>query len=97
MLTLFSDNGSECWNVIYCVVAISVFGQGAINIFHDQKLKQASDSVNKQTCDKFVFNRRQKRFVKRQWDDLHVGDIIKIKNNNLVPADCLILDIKSNI
>ena len=30
----------------------------------------------------------------RPWDDLQVGDIIKIKKNNQAPADCLILDIK---
>jgi magnesium-transporting ATPase (P-type) len=32
--------------------------------------------------------------MRRPWEDFHVGDIIKVKNNNQIPADCLILDIK---
>ena len=47
-------------------------------------------------CEKFVFNRRYKRFLQRPWDDLNVGDIIKIKSGNLIPADSLILDIKQS-
>lgn len=35
--------------------------------------------------------------MKRPWEDLHVGDIIKINKNCQVPADCLILDIKNPI
>ena len=65
-------------------------------MFHDQKLKNASDTVNKLKCEKFVFNRRVKKFQMRPWDDLQVGDILKIKKNNQVPADCLILDIKGS-
>jgi magnesium-transporting ATPase (P-type) len=96
LLAALSSREDECWNIIYCVAAINIIGQAALNLFHDGKLKQASDRVNKLSCDKFVFTRRHKQFQQRPWDELNVGDIIKIKKNNQVPADCLILDIKSN-
>ena len=94
LLVALSQRNDEGWMIIYCVGAINLVGQSSINILQDQKLKQAADSVNKLQCEKFVFNRRQKRFLRRPWEELHVGDIIKVKNNNQVPADCLILDIK---
>lgn len=32
------------------------------------------------------------KFDKAYWQDLHVGDIINININTVVPADCLIID-----
>jgi magnesium-transporting ATPase (P-type) len=94
LLTGLSRRNDEGWNLIYCLAVLNIIGQSFLNLFHDFKLRMAADQVNKLTVDKFIFNRRHKRFMQRQWEDLQVGDIIKIKNGQQLPADCLILDIK---
>ena len=62
LITLSQRESDESWNIIYCVATVNIIGQAALNIFHDAKLRNASDSVNKLSCEKFVFNRRHKRF-----------------------------------
>jgi hypothetical protein len=47
ILTALTKRNDEGWNIIYCVGVINILGQAAINIFLDQKLKQAADSVDK--------------------------------------------------
>ena len=55
ILAVISKRNDECWNIIICVGVISIIGQASINIFQDQRFKIEADSVNKQRCEKFVF------------------------------------------
>ena len=64
-----------------------------MNILADQKLKEAADAVNNKPVEKYVFAKRMRGFQLYDWASIQTGDIIKIKQNQEVPCDCLIMDI----
>ena len=43
--------------------------------------------------ERFVFSKRTKQFKLDNWASIQCGDIIKIKMNQEIPCDALILDI----
>ena len=86
-------NQIDDYNYIIAVTFISLFTRGAINLFHDKKLKEAADGVNQKPVEKFVFNKRRKFFQLLDWTSIQTGDIIKVKQNQEIPCDALILDI----
>ena len=57
--------------------------------FEDYKRHKSDDQENTRQCE--VLNAQIKDFVKRDWRDVRVGQIIKIKSDEYVPADVLIL------
>ena len=64
-----------------------------LNIIYDLKLRSASESINKRPIDKFIFTKKRKTFQTKTWEDIEVGDIIKVDKNMELPADVMILDI----
>lgn len=57
------------------------------------KIKNACKEVNNRPVLKFhVTQKKVKSFSQRTWESLKPGDIIKVKDNEEFPADCLILD-----
>ena len=78
---------------IIATATISVLGTGIMNILADLKLKEAGDSVNNKPIERFVISKRSRRFIISSWADIQCGDIIKIKMNQEIPCDALILDI----
>ena len=83
----------EDYSYIIAVMAASLVTQGTINLLHDSKLREAADAVNQKPVEKFVFNKRRKFFQLLDWTNIYTGDIIKIKQNQEIPCDALILDI----
>lgn len=96
MMTLagFSTQHSEI-SVVYPITLaiISILFTAIINLYKDQRVKKACNNINKKHVEKFVFQKKNKRFQIRTWSNLYSGDIIKIKKNQEFPADCLILDV----
>jgi len=78
---------------IIAVATISFLVTGLMNLLADQKLKEAADSVNNKPVERFVFSKRSSKFTVCNWASIQCGDIIKIKMNQEIPCDALILDI----
>lgn len=94
-IIIYLSNGSDLgtYSDSIAITAVSFLARGLIIIFHDRKLKDAARSVNKKPVEKFVFNKRRKCFQLHDWQSIQTGDIIKIKQNQEIPCDAMILDI----
>jgi hypothetical protein len=79
-------------HVIFIAIA-SIVATGCLNLLHDKKLKQAAEKVNCKPVEKFIFSKRHKSFQISDWGSIQTGDIIKIKSNQEIPCDALILNI----
>ncbi len=77
------------------MMGFNLFLSICINIYCDIKLRKASDMVNFRTVSKFMFSHNIKKFMKRPWNSLSPGDIIKVYEEEIFPADCIILDSSS--
>lgn len=49
--------------------------------------------MNSKPVEKFIFTKRHKSFQLSDWGSIQTGDIIKIKSNQEIPCDALILNI----
>ena len=78
---------------IIATATISFLGTGIMNVLADLKLKEAGDSVNNKPIERFVITKKSRRFIISNWASIQCGDVIKIKMNQEIPCDALILDI----
>ena len=78
---------------IISTISISILVTSVMNTLADRKWKEAADSVNNKPVEKFIFSKSNRSFQLSDWGSLQTGDILKIKQNQEVPADVLILDI----
>ena len=83
----------EEFSHITATISISLTVTALMNILADRKWKEAADSVNNKPVEKFLFGKSYRSFQLSDWGSLATGDIIKVKQNQEVPADVLILDI----
>ncbi|KAL6930714.1 probable Probable phospholipid-transporting ATPase DRS2 [Hanseniaspora guilliermondii] len=67
------------------VLLVSAIKEG----FEDLKRGRSDQELNNSPVD--VFDFFSKSFETRKWNDLHVGDIIKLKSEESVPADIVLL------
>jgi magnesium-transporting ATPase (P-type) len=58
-------------------------------------MRQSSAKINQKPVEKFIFSKKRNGFQTKTWEELEVGDIIKVHKNQELPADVLILDISS--
>lgn len=69
---------------------VFVLGVTAVkDIFEDRRRYRSDKRVNNSSCR--VYNRTESRFIKINWKDVKVGDIVHLSVNESVPADILIL------
>ena len=78
---------------IIATAGISLLGTGLMNMLADRKRLEAANSVNMKPVERFVFSKRTRQFKVSNWASIQCGDIIKIKMNQEIPCDALILDI----
>ena len=81
------------YNHVIIVTIVSIVASGIINLWSDKKLRQSANYVNKKPVEKFIFSRRHKSFQWSDWASIQIGDVIKVKNNQEMPCDALILNI----
>ena len=81
------------YDYIVAVTAVSLLVRGAMLLSHDRNLRDAADAVNTKPVEKFVFLKRRKCFQVLDWASIQTGDIIKVRQNQEIPCDALILDI----
>ena len=76
--------------VILFPLFIVVSVNGLKDFFEDWKRKKSDDQENNKNT--FIYNYKKKSFIKKRWKDILIGDIIKVKENEYFPADCIILN-----
>ncbi|XP_054000747.1 phospholipid-transporting ATPase VD [Hylaeus anthracinus] len=72
------------------IPVIFVLGVTAVKDYFEDRRRLSSDRrVNNSTCRVYVGE--DDRYAKVAWKDLKVGDLVHLSNNELVPADVLLL------
>ena len=73
---------------------MSVVCVAFLNLAQDLKLARAAEQINSQHVEKFAGNKtRRKSFKVSTWGSIKAGDVIRIKRDQEIPCDCLILNI----
>jgi len=94
LLEILSNSSTVTeYSHIIATATISMVATGLMNTLADRKLKEAADNVNSKPVERFVFSKRSRQFIVSDWASIQCGDIIKIKMNQEIPCDALILDI----
>ncbi|XP_067122941.1 phospholipid-transporting ATPase VA isoform X2 [Centruroides vittatus] len=67
-----------------------VLGVTAVkDAFEDWRRYKSDKRVNSSTCR--IFNKNAGRYIKTLWKNVHVGDIVHLSCNEIIPADILLL------
>ncbi|XP_058056504.1 phospholipid-transporting ATPase VD [Anopheles bellator] len=75
---------------IAMIPVLFVLGVTAIkDLFEDRRRKASDKRINNSTCR--VYNGESERYKKVLWQDIRVGDLVHLSNNETVPADILLL------
>ena len=75
--------------IILLPLSFVVCLNGLKDIYEDYKRKKSDKNENNSEC--FIFNASSNEFEQKKWRDIKLGDIIKVRNNQLFPADLLLL------
>ena len=59
------------------------------DLFEDRRRYTSDKNVNNSSCR--VYSTAESQFVKRLWKEVRVGDIVHLSNNEMIPADILLL------
>ncbi|KAL1116082.1 hypothetical protein AAG570_005577 [Ranatra chinensis] len=62
---------------------------GIKDLFEDRRRHASDKRINNSTCR--VYNSEEERYKKVYWKEIRVGDIVHLSNNEVVPADVLLL------
>ncbi|XP_037957548.1 probable phospholipid-transporting ATPase VA isoform X2 [Teleopsis dalmanni] len=72
------------------IPVLFVLGVTAVkDLFEDRRRRSSDKRINNTTCR--VYDGETERYQKLKWQDVHVGDIVHLSNNETVPADILLL------
>lgn len=75
---------------IAMIPVMFVLGVTAVkDLFEDRRRKASDKRINYSTCR--IYNSEDMRYRKCYWKDVRVGDLIHLSNNEVVPADVLLL------
>ncbi|XP_050308196.1 phospholipid-transporting ATPase VA isoform X2 [Anthonomus grandis grandis] len=75
---------------IAMIPVMFVLGVTAVKDLFEDRRRHASDkNINNSTCR--IYNSEHARYRKVLWKDVRVGDLIHLSNNEVVPADILLL------
>ncbi|XP_026843048.1 probable phospholipid-transporting ATPase VA isoform X1 [Drosophila persimilis] len=72
------------------IPVLFVLGVTAVkDLFEDRRRRASDKRINNTTCR--VYDGETERYKRVKWQDLRVGDIVHLSNNETVPADILLL------
>ena len=81
------SNGSPIMLIPFsCIVLIN----GIKDIYEDWKRKKMNDLDNQRLC--LVYDNNKNKYINKKWEDIKLGDIIKINKNEVIPCDMIILE-----
>ena len=75
--------------VILFPLFIVVSVNGVKDFYEDWKRKKSDDKENSKNT--LIYSFKKRNFVKKKWKDILIGDIIKVKEDEYFPADCVVL------
>ncbi|XP_007944174.1 phospholipid-transporting ATPase VA [Orycteropus afer afer] len=67
------------------ILAVTAFK----DLWEDYSRHRSDHEINHLGC--LVYSREEKRYISRYWMDLHVGDFVRLRCNEIIPADVLLL------
>ncbi|XP_073918139.1 phospholipid-transporting ATPase VA isoform X3 [Castor canadensis] len=59
------------------------------DLWEDYSRHRSDHEINHLGC--LVFSREEKKYVNRFWKEIHVGDFVRLRCNEIIPADILLL------
>ncbi|TDH08084.1 hypothetical protein EPR50_G00093870 [Perca flavescens] len=59
------------------------------DLWEDYRRHRSDQEINHMDC--LVYNRAERRYVERYWKEVRVGDFIRLRCNEILPADVLLL------
>ncbi|XP_036212625.1 phospholipid-transporting ATPase VD isoform X1 [Bactrocera oleae] len=72
------------------IPVLFVLGVTAVkDLFEDRRRRSSDKRINNTTCR--VYDSETERYKKIKWQDVRVGDLVHLSNNETVPADILLL------
>ncbi|XP_075151273.1 phospholipid-transporting ATPase VD isoform X1 [Haematobia irritans] len=72
------------------IPVLFVLGVTAVkDLFEDRRRRCSDKRINNSTCR--VYDGETERYKRAKWQDIRVGDIVHLSNNETVPADILLL------
>ena len=75
--------------IILMPLTVVVLINSIKDFYEDWKRKKSDDEENNRKIE--VYDLDQKKFVIRKWKDIFVGNIVKIKKDEYLPADCVLI------
>jgi phospholipid-transporting ATPase len=76
--------------VILLPLSVVVFINGLKDFMEDWKRKKSDDEENSRTCQ--IYNTLTGEFQTRKWEDLKIGEVVKVKENEYFPADLVLIN-----
>ncbi|XP_032115853.1 probable phospholipid-transporting ATPase VA isoform X1 [Sapajus apella] len=67
------------------ILAVTAFK----DLWEDYSRHRSDHDINHLGC--LVFSREEKKYVNRFWKEIHVGDFVRLRCNEIIPADILLL------
>ena len=71
-------------------LTIVIFINGLKDFLEDRKRKKSDDVENNKIC--YILNKDQKTFEMKKWQDVKIGNIVKINNHEGFPADLILIN-----
>ncbi|XP_030074451.1 phospholipid-transporting ATPase IK isoform X2 [Microcaecilia unicolor] len=87
ILQTFPDIASIPWFIILIPLVVLLLIKGIKDLSDDITRHRSDASINNRPCEIL----RDKSFCKKKWKDIQVGDIVRLWNDDFVPADLLLL------
>ena len=81
------SNGSPIMLIPFSVVVLI---NGIKDLYEDMKRKKMNNIDNNRICE--IYDAKQNRFINKKWQEVKLGDIIKIKKNEIICCDMILLE-----
>ena len=81
------SNGSPIMLIPFSFVVLI---NGIKDLYEDIKRRQMNNMDNNRLCE--VYNSKKNKFINKKWEEVKLGDIIKIKKNEIICCDMIILE-----
>ena len=83
------SNGSPIMLIPFSLIILI---NGVKDVYEDWKRKKMNDLDNQRLCQ--IYDNNNHKFIYKKWEDIKLGDIIKINKNEVIPCDMILLESK---